>query len=56
MLNLMKNLSKTTAKEFKPMTELYERLAKAVGIENIEKDADMSKEELMIILKKIGLN
>ena len=40
----MKNLSKTTAKEFKPMTELYERLAKAVGIENIEKDADMSKE------------
>lgn len=26
------------------MTELYERLAKAVGIENIEKDADMSKE------------
>lgn len=26
------------------MTELYEILAKAVGIENIEKDADMSKE------------
>ncbi len=26
------------------MTELYESLAKAVGIENIEKDADMSKE------------
>lgn len=40
----MKNLSKTTAKEFRPMTELYEILAKAVGIENIEKDADMSKE------------
>lgn len=40
----MKNLSKTTAKEFKPMTELYEILAKAVGSENIEKDADMSKE------------
>ena len=52
----MKNLSKTTAKEFKPMTELYERLAKAVGIENIEKDADMSKEDVNHLVMGNGSN